>query len=787
MKKVELLAPVGNYEAFLAAVQNGADAVYLGGMQFGARAFASNFDEEKLVEVFHYAHIRNVRVHVTVNTVIFDEELESAKKFIDFLNNNGCDGVIVQDIGLMDWIRRTYPSLPVHVSTQVNVHNCHQLKFFEAMGVKRIVLARETSLDDIKIMKSMTSIELETFVHGALCVSYSGNCLMSSMIGKRSGNRGRCAQPCRMEYRLLIENEVMREAAYLLSPKDLMTLEDLDQLIDAGIDSFKIEGRMKSSEYVALVVSKYRKAIDSYYERRQLDIEDQDIYELYKVFNREFTRGYLFNEIDSNIVNSYRPNHMGVEIGKIVKSPSSKIAIELVDAVAQGDGLRILTDQEDFGILLNRIYLNGRLVNSAQEGDIIEVDFNKYPPFGSKVIKSSDVLLNKKLNKVLEIENIALPLFMHFSATKGSNATLTINDPDENYVQVHSLSLMEKALQTPTSLERVQEQLSKLGNTPFTLKNLKIVMDEDINIPISTLNQLRRDGIEALIGVKKNKAIRNEKPYLLQKVPFLAKVEPSILSAKVETEDQLIACMEQKIPRIIYQDIDTYDEMVKKYPAQTLICGCPRVYQKIKSIKPMEKISCNEWGYLYQNQENEKMSDVYMNVTNIETIKLLHDLNVQFVALSLELNKMQISEIVEHYYHQYNSYPSLEVVVYGRADLMISKYCPIQKGLQGNHKHCGLCSSKQFYLQDRMDYKFPIVGDSHCMVRILNSVKLSLLEEVEDLMTRKIHSLRLDFTIESKEETLAVIQAFQQKLNHEPSELGFRDTTFGHYHRLTTF
>ena len=318
--KVELLAPAGNMASAVAAINSGCDAIYLAGPQYGARAYADNFSLDELKEVIKFAHIRDKSVFVTVNTVLFEDEIKDAIKFLEFLYLNDCDGVIVQDLGLVEIILKKYPDMPVHASTQMNIHTFSQAKKLQELGFKRIVLARETPFEVIKEIKEKLSVEIEVFVHGALCVSYSGNCYFSSVVGKRSGNRGRCAQPCRMLYKLDDNKE-----KYYLSPKDLCTLEEIKRLVDIGVNSFKIEGRMKRSEYVGQVVSSYRKILDN----KEYDL-NKEINDLKLIFNREFTKGFLFNEHNNKFINVENQNHQGIKIGKVLSSNNNKVRVKLL-------------------------------------------------------------------------------------------------------------------------------------------------------------------------------------------------------------------------------------------------------------------------------------------------------------------------------------------------------------------------------------------------------------------------------------------------------------------------
>ena len=321
MKDVELLAPVGSFEALKAAVQNGANAVYLGGKDFSARASANNFDRNELKEAVRYAHIRGVQVFVTANTLIKQNEIYDFIEYAKFLYDIDVDAVILQDVGMARLIKKELPDFEIHASTQMVAHSLEDVKYLESVGFDRVVLAREVNVEEIKYICDNCDVDIEVFVHGALCVCYSGQCLMSSMIGNRSGNRGRCAQPCRQKYELIDVHtgEVINSNGdYLLSPRDLNTIEEIDKLIDAGINSLKIEGRMKRPEYVATVIGSYREAIDEYLSTNKVNISDGTMSDLYTIFNRKFTKGLLLGEVGKDVMNSEIPNNQGLYIGKVL-------------------------------------------------------------------------------------------------------------------------------------------------------------------------------------------------------------------------------------------------------------------------------------------------------------------------------------------------------------------------------------------------------------------------------------------------------------------------------------
>ena len=400
MKKVELLAPAGNMENLKYAVMAGCDAVYLGLKKFGARAFSSNFSDNEFIEAVNYCHLYGVKVYVTLNTIIYDYEVEDFLKTVDFIHKNNVDAVLIQDLGMLDLVRKTYPNLEVHASTQMHIHNLDGVKVLEKLGIKRAVLARETSIDTIKYIKENSNIELEVFVHGALCVSYSGECLMSKFIGGRSGNRGECAGACRLSYDVVdCNNNILNKNKYPISTKDLNTIYYIDKLIESGVASLKIEGRMKSKEYVYMVVKLYRDTIDNYYKTGKVIVNEEYLLKLKKIFNREYTKGFLFNINNNELINSYRPNHMGVNVGKVLNYKNGYATILLADHVSIGSGLRVLSkNNKDVGILVNEFYKKDKLVKDAYKNDIISIKVH------DKVFKDDIVVItnDKSISNSIE-------------------------------------------------------------------------------------------------------------------------------------------------------------------------------------------------------------------------------------------------------------------------------------------------------------------------------------------------------------------------------------------------
>ena len=389
---MELLSPAGNYLSALCAFNAGADAIYLGGKAFSARMSADNFDDEEMKKIIAYAHLLNKKVFVTMNTLIYQDEFNKAVKYAEFLHQNNVDGLIIQDLGFAFYLHQVYPNLVLHASTQLNCHNIDQAKALKKIGFKRIVLARETPLSLIKEVKAI-GLEVEVFIHGALCVSFSGNCLMSSFIGDRSGNRGRCAQPCRMKYSLMKENEEIT-SSYMISTKDLNTLQYIDELKKENVDSLKIEGRLKQLEYVYLVTKAYRNALDKNNKSLKNDQEN-----LQNIFSRTFTKGYMFNESIFSLLNQNSSSHQGERIGYVKYVKNNNIYIFLEKNIHRLDGIRF-NDNKQNGLQIQKMFVNHTPVEEAKKGQIIEIKNVSFLVKNDvEVIRTSSYLLIKKVEE----------------------------------------------------------------------------------------------------------------------------------------------------------------------------------------------------------------------------------------------------------------------------------------------------------------------------------------------------------------------------------------------------
>ena len=674
MKKIELLAPAGNMESLYAAIEAGADAIYLGGKNFGARAFSKNFNDEEIIKAINYAHIYGVKVYVTCNTLIYDREVQDFLNYVEFLHKNNVDAILVQDLGMLDLIRKTYPKLEVHSSTQMHIHNLDGTKLMQDLGVKRVVLARETSINDIKEIKANTDIELEVFVHGALCVSYSGQCLMSFFNSGRSANQGACEGSCSLKYNVLKDNKIIDKDVFALSLKDLNSLENIGRLIDLGVSSLKIEGRMKSPAYVYLVTSLYRKAIDSYYKLGKVEIDKKTLHDLKVVFNREYTRGFLFNEKNENIVNMKSSNHQGVEVGTVIKAKNDTVEVKLSDDVFIGDALRILSSSED-AIILNNFYIKNKLVKEAKKGDVISFKVHKKIDFNSIVLKTSSAKITNDINNIILEHKRRVPLTVSVNARVGESLRIVATD-GKNSIRKESI-ILESSINRPTTISDLEEKINRLNDTAYTINSLKINIDDNVFVPLKTFNDLRREVIEELNQKRQYKTEFEKSEYQIEVPNFKTEQNENELHANLFNNEIL------RLPKII-NNYDDYDKN-KKYLV-------------------------SEVGALYSL--NNVDTDYSLNVTNSYTVAFLHSLGVNKITLSQELGYYDIKDIINYYENRYHKHPNLEVITSSNIEVMSTKfdlnkyYNMTNLTLEGNKHKYYLISNDNYmsiYLMNRKE------------------------------------------------------------------------------------
>lgn len=742
MRKVELLSPAGNKECLKAAILGGADAVYLSGKEYGARKFAGNFDRKELVDAINYSHLYGVKVYVTVNTIIYENELESVFEYLKFLYINNVDAVIVQDIGIIKMIHDKLPELEVHASTQCHNHNQYGIELLKKLGVTRVVLDREMSLEEVK--KINNYIEIEVFIHGALCVCYSGCCLFSSMNGGRSGNRGECVQSCRMPYRLIKDNNYINTSGeYLLSTRELNTLNNLKEMIESGINSFKIEGRMKSPSYVGLVTKLYRTYIDKYYNHEDTKVLDEDLEKLKKLFNRKFTSGYINN--DKYIMNIETPNHQGIEIGKVIDVNKNKITIKLFKTLNQNDGIRFKNSNK--GMIVNKLYNKNNLL-TKKESDIVILDNKIGLKYKDIVLKTIDYELENSL-KDLETRKV----LVNYKVELYKNKPLKITLDDGINKASYTGELVEESINSPISYEKIKYQLSKFGDTIYKLNNIEINMDNNIFISLKLLNQIRRELVDKLnklrIGSKRNLNI-----YPLNIIDNNKKDNKIRLNVLVRNKDQIKACLDSNIDDIYITDYNLYLEYKDKY--NNLYYRTNRVNNSYKDIE-IDKVLVTELGSINKYKDKDIISDYYLNIVNRESINYLNSLKVSRVTLSVE-NDYNYLKYID--LSKYNT----EVIIYGRIELMITKYCPLKLNLN-NCSKCNIDNSN-YYLEDKLKNKYPIIKDK-CLTHIMDSKNINYIDNINNYINMGINNYRIELFKENYKETLEIINKVNKRMERE--------------------
>ena len=800
MRDVELLAPVGSFEALKAAVQNGANAVYLGGKDFGARASANNFDRDELKEAVKYAHIRGVQVLVTTNTLRKENEIEDFLEYAKFLYDIDVDAIILQDIGMARLIKRELPDFELHASTQMVAHSLEDVKYLESVGFDRVVLAREVTVEEIKYICDNCKADIEVFVHGALCVCYSGQCLMSSMIGNRSGNRGRCAQPCRQRYELIdvYTGEVVNSNGdYLLSPRDLNAIEEIDKVIDAGVHSLKIEGRMKRPEYVATVIDGYRKTIDEYLATNKLNVSDETINDLYTIFNRKFTKGLLLGDVGKDMMNSQLPNNQGLYVGTVVdyNKKAKRLKIKLANTLKKGDGINL------GGGTIGRIIKNGNIETIGYKGETIELDFVGEARKGQIVFKTSDSELMDRVQATFtqDKEFVKNIIDAKITIKLGQKPILTLKDRHSNEATIEGDKIVEEAMKVALSKEKVETQLRKLGNTPYELDLLEIELDDNVSLPISLLNQMRRDCIELLDKERVSIKNRKYKNKIVKYKPVLYnRNKQQEISVKVKNLEQLESALECGVDRIYYEDTNTIDKgmsLAMKYNKK-VIYSAPRIirnkeYNHLAKANNagVESVQVGNYGSIDYFKDKKLNIDYYLNAFNSETINYYKEIGADTLCISQELNINEIKETIK--YTDIN----IESVVYGYTPLMITEYCPMGVIVRDckKDKRVAKCKESIYALRNSKGDEFRVSQDIFCRSTIYNSNVTCMLDNLYELHEIGINVLRLDFTLEDKETVKEVIEAYQEVLSNDYklatkatklyNKLDEKGTTAGHYYK----
>ena len=760
---MELLAPAGTMENFMAALESGADAIYLGGKVFNARAHAANFGIDELREAVRLAHILDVSVYVTVNILIGDTELKDLEQYIKDLDSIGVDAIIVQDLAVAEIAKRVAPNIHLHGSTQMTAATLDAVRFYESLGFTRVVLARELSLKEIQHICKHCKAEIEVFVHGALCVCYSGQCLMSSFIGGRSGNRGACAQPCRLPYELLDskgESVLPKHEAYLLSPKDLNYSEHMNELVAAGVTSFKVEGRMKKVSYVRQVIGTYREILD------EASIHENQRKALASGFNRGFSTAYLEDTVGRQMMTVVAPNHQGKPIGESY-TKKGEVYLSLTEPIEQGSLVKILqsngsvtyyTVDDEWTCVSDTLY-KGRPAEGLAVGQL----YLASTPKNAKSRGLQEFTRKYDMSVYLSVGSNGETNYTELTAILDSGLSVAVTN---EYVPAI-------ANKVPTSLEKVTEQLGRLGNTLFRLSYVDIP-DGPYMWPASVLNALRRDAVTALetalithhVESWQALQVTGDVDYDFKAQHELSYDTCPMISARVDEIEGVKAAIAGGAQKIVFGGdrlsrtpyaLSIYDEVARLCAQSDVICtfATPRVVKddEVEAYKhtleaivqahpdsisihvPQALLWLRELGYTGAIE-----ADTGLNIFNTPTLHFWEQLHISCVNPSQELTLKQITELAKH------SHVPIETMIHGYTEMMISEYCAIASFVgTGSKVNCPMpCVKESYSLKDRKGEIFPIRTDPYCRMHIMNSHEMDMRAYVPMLLQKGISILRID-------------------------------------------
>lgn len=789
-KKVEILAPAGSYESLKAAVAAGADAVYIGGTRFGARAYADNLEEKTLLEAIDYVHLHGRKIYLTINTLL--KELELRNELYEYLlpyYRQGIDAVIVQDIGVLQFVKEHFPDLSIHASTQMTITDVLGAKFLERQGVERVVTSREMHIDEIKEITEHTNLEIESFVHGALCYCYSGQCLYSSLIGGRSGNRGQCAQPCRLPYKVNGE----KDGRYLLSLKDICTLDYIPELVESGIYSFKIEGRMKKPEYVALVTAMYRKYVDLYLKKGNLGfcVDPKDKEKLMDLYNRGgFHGGYYHTQNGRDMISLDRPNHAGVPVLRVLKYSGKSVTAKAISDINAGDVIELPDGKENY-TFSNEVRKGQTFSFYTHKNQLLEKDFVLNRVRNERLLKEvQETIIQKKIKEKINGKLI-------LSSTASAKLILTYGDI---IVEVLGETAQE-ALNQPVDASRIEKQMRKTGNTEFEFEQLEVQLYGNLFIPMQSLNELRRNGLEALeqkiLSSYRRNSNRDFQKETKDTVDNIGKEkEITDFHVYVEELEQFEEVVSHPFIKRIYLDANAIESiwnnsktsevisLAHKFKKQIYL-GMPHIFRsKTRNIYESfyEVLILQPWdGILVRNYESYEFLLEHGYRGNIVTDYSLYQFNgyakhfwqeekVESFTAPLELNYKELKEV---------GLENSELVVYGHFPMMLSAQCVV-KTTKGCKKQRG-----RFSFTDRYQKEFAVKNHcDYCYNVIFNTAPVVLIDQKSEIQALAPKALRLHFTIENKGKVEEILKLYERVfLNGYEAKEPDMAFTRGHFKR----
>lgn len=805
---VELLAPAGDWDCMRAAVANGADAVFFGVEKFNARARANNFRMDELPEIMAFLHSYGVKGFLTFNILVFENELPDAKTLIDACIDAGVDAVIVQDLGLVKMIREISPDFPIHGSTQMTITSPEAVEFTKPFNMERVVLGRENNLKQIRMIGDQARLPMEVFVHGALCVSYSGQCLTSEMWGGRSANRGECAQACRLPYDLMVDGEVkpMGDVTYLLSPKDLAAIDLMPELIEAGVTSFKIEGRLKSPEYVANVVSKYRKAIDKYFDGDTSNISKEERRELQQSFSRGFTHGFLEGTNNKKLVDGTFPKSRGVYLGTVEQILRDGVVCRIEAPLKRGDGIVFdagdPTKKEEGGRVYDLRRKGVKVEGEAGEGWVIDiiagrndVDLRRLH-VGDRIWKTNDPALDKVLRQSYETEKPyrVFPVHVQVSGRAGEVLQTWWTDTQKGVtVQVDSELALDTAQKRPMDAALLEEQFGRLGGTIFQLEALESHLEGDVIVPMRELNSIRRRAVELLAGERPKPPV-----YVKRAVEVYGDAAPEGVAKAQRGEAELTALC-RSLPQVeaaleagvknIYADF----EFIKQFPAAveavraagaSIALATPRIHMpnengyhaNILRLQPDAVLVRNTGAlYYYLRRRREQpdavhprlIGDFSLNIANHKAVDLFLEAGCDSVTPSYDLNIQQMVDLLGR-----SDTSRMEVVIHQHLPMFHTEHCVYCTFLSEgtDYTNCGRpCEDHRASLQDRIGMSHPVRVDEGCRNTVYNAVEQSGAEYLNNFRELGVSSYRIEFLEETPEQVAEVISLYNRALRGEIS------------------
>ncbi len=788
----ELLAPAGGWRALRAAVASGADAVYLGLERLNARRGAENFTLETLEDACRFAHLRGVKVYLAANVIVLLAEFREALQLIADAWAAGVDAVIVQDIGLLRALAQTMPDVRLHASTQLNAHSTSTVLALAELGVRRVTLARETTLDEVAAITAAAAtadVEVETFVHGALCVCYSGQCLMSSVIGGRSANRGLCAQPCRLAYSLIDEHgqALETQGAHLLSPKDLAGIGLLPELVGAGVASLKIEGRMKSPEYVALVTGTYRAALDrAVTAPGRFEVRDGEVAVLAEAFNRGFSEAYFVGERGNAMMSYGRPNNRGVPVGRIIRVSGQTATVALDTSLARDDTIEIWTGRGRFAQRAEGLAAGGERIDAAPAGARVTLELCEPAVAGDRVFRVRNAALADAARRACDESAARVPVDIAVKVELGAPLAVELTGPSgrTGRAQGHAV---EPARTKPVEVSEVIEHVGRLGGTPFRANDFDVSLTPGAGVSFSELHRVRRAAVEALedaiLSPWSGRRRVSSEWHVVERAPRASKVE---IVAVVGDAESVQAALSAGADRVHLEGFDVGIDWAPSVAAQLpRVCHDSEEPDVLQSACEAGAAVVATLGQLRALAGHGVRLEAHwsLNAANPAAVDALAERGVELVWLSPELSREQIAMIAR------STGTAVGIAVAGRQEVMVTEHCVLM-ALGECGRTCEECARRRgaWSLRDRKGFEFPVRVDRSGRSHVYNAVPLDLTRAIDEAVATGIAAVRIDGVTEGAEwvaeRVVAVRRALDRPRRHDaPQRRRGAGSTSGHFFR----